>query len=156
MKPTWNTEIQGDQFANDYKSSTMSYKKLFVKGYLTLYVPEDKIMEEKANSTKYFILDHTTQTMQIFQDSELGFESTSCNYEDIEQLALKRESDLQLKNIVTQNKYIFTLLTEERIFVLYAPTEEERNYWIHTFIFIIKRNEARQDQLREDMQKEEL
>ena len=101
MKPKWNTELQGDQFANDYKSPTMSYKKLFVKGYLTLYVPEDKIMEEKANSTKYFILDHTTQTMQIFQDSELGYESTSCNYEDIEQLALKRESDLQLKNIVT-------------------------------------------------------
>lgn len=89
-----------------------------------------------------------TETVKVYDDSGLGFESRCYKYLDVEIISLfKEEANFNTENY-SDFKYMFNVSMDEHDFFLYAKSDLERCYWIHTFVYIIKTNRERHKQLK--------
>ena len=69
------------------------------------------------------------------------------NYSDITQVIFNKEVGSQKMRIMERWSFTFTIITPQREYELYAPSEDERDMWLHTFNWISEINKFQKHQL---------
>ena len=119
----------------------MSYQHISVQGFLKKFVKSIKLFQKSLYYKRYFVLDHTARKMRVHQTNDPHSEYKLFEYKDILGIQVKKETLEDKMAIHERWSFEFQLNTAKRMFTLYAPSQDERNLWIHTFTWIIKRNE---------------
>lgn len=118
----------------------MCYEKDVVQGFLRkkpqaarLWQPKSKLIQ------RYFILDHKSETMQIFEKNEPTSRNKLYHYSDV--LALNADEDTSPPTAIRQRwSFKFFIRCKQRNFELYCASEDERAMWLHAFSTLLEIN----------------
>lgn len=128
------------EFHLPYISPTMSYQRHSVQGFLKKYVDTVKFFQKSLKYKRYFTLDHNAKKMRIHRSNDPQSEYKLFEYKDILGMNLSVPNLDQKMAIQERWSFKFTLVTQRRLYVLFAASMDERNLWIHTFTWILAKN----------------
>ena len=78
--------------------------------------------------------------MRIHQTNDPHSEYKLFEYKEIISISIKKDNLDTKMTIQARWSFQFSIETSKRVYVLYAPSIDERNLWVHTFAWIIYNN----------------
>jgi hypothetical protein len=78
--------------------------------------------------------------MRIHQTNDPHSEYKLFEYKEITSISIKKENLDAKMTIQPRWSFQFTISTSRRAYILYSPSIDERNLWVHTFNWIIYNN----------------
>lgn len=125
---------------SSYLSQTMCFEKEVVQGFLRKKPQASRLWQPKSKLIqRYFILDHKSETMQIFEKNEPTSRSKAYHYSDV--LALHDEEDASPPSTIRLRwSFKFLIKCKQRNFELYCASEDERAMWLYAFSTVLQIN----------------
>ena len=133
-------KIDDLNFNQTYLSPTMSYQRFAVQGFLKKYVNEVKLFQRKVKYKRYFVLDNNGKKMRIHKTNDPQSDYKLFNFSDIQAVIFNKETPSQSMSIMERWSFKFHIVTSIREYELYAPSEDERELWLHSFFWITEMN----------------
>ena len=113
-----------------------------MQGYLKKRVKELKLFQTKIFPTRYYVLNFADAIMIISEKKGHIDDSNSkvIPFRNILETFLPMEEYEKKAKEVCSRKFNFPFFvkTEDRLFELYASTDEERTLWMAAFVYLIK------------------
>lgn len=124
-----------------------------IEGWLTKYVQKVKLLQITLQPKRFFSIDF--EKAQIFIKKEAYQDVNDKNvkailFRDILDCNIPKPS----KNEASTSKYVFTLKTSSREFILAAKSDADRTLWIAAFKYIIATTSTVQEIMRANDQKQ--
>lgn len=133
-----------------YLSQTMCFEKHVVQGFLRKKPQTKKIWQMNSKLIqRYFILDHKSESMQIFEKNEPTSPSKLYHYSDV--LELSDDSD-KSSGIRLRWTFKFYLKCKQRDFELFCASEDEKAMWMYAFETVLKINHTNKNKLEKQQE----
>ena len=155
-------EVKKIDTLKQYLSQTMSYERDSCQGFLRKQGQSKGIwskLQDKIQTRyqRYFVLDHKTQTLQIFLKNDPESESRIYMYVDIEQCQevnpiTEKKAVFVQQAVQLRWSFAFSIKLKQCTYNLYAPSEDERTLWVFVFKWIIEENKRIQKLKSEDQE----
>lgn len=106
-------------------------------------------MKKRTNTTsifkknyyqRFFKLDHAVREMRIYHDHSLMSKYVSYNYHDILHVEVPILLSEDLLGSASKWSFTFRIVLQQRDYILYAPTLNEYQRWLHSFKWIVEMN----------------
>lgn len=122
-----------------YLSQTMCYEQDVCQGFLRKMPKNSKFWHLGEKSfQRYFLLNHKSQTMQIYKKNDPESEFTEYKYEDILEVSDQTKPLYQNNQAQLRWTFKFEVRCKQRSFTLLAASSDEKILWIYTFEWIIR------------------
>ena len=119
-------------------TETANFTQYKMHGYLKKFVEKVKLFQMSLYPKRYFVIDFQLAILQIQKDKKVKFDDPNNKkvlFRDILDCYLpKKDVSYDLPG---KWKHVFYLKTTERIYILCAKCEEDRNMWMAGFRYII-------------------